>query len=222
MSAIAELRDALIVAIAKVWPTDVLQLRETYVARTAGASSSAICAGNYVSMSLRDAHTRYYSCVLPVSTEYAAVISRVSTSQRHRYVVSCTDGRWTCTSSPGDVRFTQLKNICWSNFSDGDDECVSQLRDGWHYVAQTCYDRRLSIDKVTAYWNAICANTHGWKSIATCKVMNLINFGVPATLSTRVACRHAYPPRAAGKSDNKICVQCEYHQDTIDNTFTLW
>ena len=59
-----------------VLQTIFLQLCETYEAKTARAGSSAICAGTLVSLLPRDAHTRYYSCVLPVNTEYIAVLSR--------------------------------------------------------------------------------------------------------------------------------------------------
>ena len=47
-----------------------------------------------------------------VSREYAAVVSRASTTQQYPYIGSCIDVWQTCTKSFSVVSFTQLKKKC--------------------------------------------------------------------------------------------------------------
>ena len=51
-----------------------------YDAKTARVGPSAICAGRNSSIDCN-----HYSCIQPVRTEYAAVVSLVSISQQNRY-----------------------------------------------------------------------------------------------------------------------------------------
>ena len=118
----------LIVAIAQFYKQYFFQLCETYEAKTARAGSSAICAGTLVSISPRDARTRYYSCVLPVSTEYIScsiacghLSAKSILTFLHRWQMNLHEQSWPRT-------FHTTKEILFVKLSD--DELVSQLRDG--------------------------------------------------------------------------------------------